>query len=72
MVHEVFGSAFVTVCAYLPYPVKIWSNGHEYAKRAARAGIGLTAPANGFAATEDPAGLQEICDSPGPGAIGVL
>ncbi len=70
VVDEVFGPAFVRVCAYFPYPVKIWLNGHEFSKRAAaRAGIGFTALANGFAATDDPAGLQEICDSLGPGAI---
>jgi len=37
LVDEVFGPAFVKVCAYFPYPVKIWLNGHEYAKRAATA-----------------------------------
>jgi hypothetical protein len=73
LVDEVFGPAFVKVCAYFPYPIKIWLNGHEYAKRAAiRAGIGFTALANGFAACDDPAGLQAICDSLGPGAIRVF
>lgn len=28
-----FGPAFVKVCAYFPYPAKIWINGHEWAKR---------------------------------------
>ena len=28
-----FGPAFVKVCAYFPYPMKIWINGHEWAKR---------------------------------------
>ena len=43
VVDEVFGPAFVKVCAYFPYPCKIWLNGHEYAKRAATAaGIGFT------------------------------
>jgi hypothetical protein len=38
---EDFGPAFVKVCAYFPYPAKIWVNGHEWAKRqATRAGIG--------------------------------
>jgi len=42
LVDEVFGPAFVKVCAYFPYPIKIWLNGHEYAKRAAAAaGIGF-------------------------------
>ena len=70
VVDEVFGPAFVKVCAYFQYPVKIWLNGHEYAKRAAaKAGIGFTALANGFAATDDLAGWQDICDSLGPEAI---
>jgi hypothetical protein len=29
VVDEVFGPAFVKVCAYFPYPIKIWLNGHE-------------------------------------------
>ena len=70
LVDEVFGPAFVKVCAYFPYPVKIWLNGHEYAKRAATAaGIGFTELDNGFAATDDPAGLQRLCGGLGPGTI---
>lgn len=65
-----FGPAFVKICAYFPYPAKIWINGHEWAKRqAARAGIGFTELSNGFAATDDPAGLQTICDRLGPAEI---
>ena len=70
VVDEEFGPAFIKICAYFPYPVKIWLNGHEYAKRAARAvGIGFTELDNGFATTDDPAGLQGICDTLGPGTI---
>jgi hypothetical protein len=44
VVDEVFGPAFVKVCAYFPYPVKIWLNGHEYAKCAAvAAALGIAA-----------------------------
>lgn len=32
---EDFGPGFVKVCAYFPYPVKVWVNGHEWAKRQA-------------------------------------
>ena len=68
-----FGPAFVKVCAYFPYPMKIWVNGHEWAKRqAAKAGIGFTELSNGFATSADPAGLQAICDRLGPGAIQVF
>jgi hypothetical protein len=73
LVDEAFGPAFVKVCAYFPYPIKIWLNGHEYAKRAARAaGIGFTQLDNGFATTDDPAGLQQICDRLGSGTIRVF
>jgi hypothetical protein len=68
-----FGPAFVKVCAYFPYPMKIWVNGHEWAKRqAAKAGIGFTELSNGFATCTDPAGLQAICDRLGPGVIRVF
>jgi hypothetical protein len=73
LVDEAFGPAFVKVCAYFPYPIKIWLNGHEYAKRAASAaGIGFTQLDNGFATTDDPAGLQQICDRLGSGTIRVF
>ena len=50
-----FGPAFIKVCAYFPYPVKVWVNGHEWAKRqATQAGIGFTELSNGFATCEDP------------------
>ncbi len=68
-----FGPAFVKVCAYFPYPMKIWVNGHEWAKRqAAKAGIGFTELSNGFATCTDPAALQAICDRLGPGTIQVF
>ncbi|MGH8931490.1 MAG: hypothetical protein ACRDZO_12905 [Egibacteraceae bacterium] len=62
-----FGPGFVKLCAYFPYPGKVWCNGHEWAKRqAAKAGIGFTPLSNGFASCDDPAGLQAICDRLGP------
>ena len=70
---EDFGPAFIKVCAYFPYPAKIWVNGHEWAKRqAARAGIAFTELSNGFASCEDPAALQQICDRLQPGTIEVF
>jgi hypothetical protein len=64
------GPAFVKVCAYFPYPIKIWVNGHEWAKRqAGKAGIGFRELSNGFAEATDPAGLQAICDRLGPATI---
>jgi len=49
-----FGPGFIKVATYFPYPMKIWVNGHEWAKRqAAEAGIGFSALSNGFAGCED-------------------
>lgn len=73
VVDEAFGPAFVKVCAYFPYPIKIWLNGHEYAKRKAKAaGIAFTELDNGFATTENPAGLQAVCDTLEAGTIRVF
>jgi len=67
---ERWGPGFIKVCAYFPYPVKVWVNGHEWAKRQlTRAGAGFTELSNGFAACDDPAGLQAICDRLGPAEI---
>lgn len=67
---EQFGPGFIKVCAYFPYPIKVWLNGHEWAKQQARhAGIEFTELSNGFATCEDPAALQAICDRLGPTQI---
>jgi hypothetical protein len=69
---ERMGPGFIKICTYFPYPVKVWVNGHEWAKRQAlAAGIGFTELSNGFASCDDPAGLQEICDRFGPGTVQV-
>jgi hypothetical protein len=68
-----FGPAFIKICTYFPYPIKVWLNGHEWAKRqATQAGIGFTELSNGFATCADPAALQAICDRLGPGTITVF
>jgi hypothetical protein len=62
-----FGLGFIKLCAYFPYPGKVWANGHEWAKRQALAeGLAFTELANGFAACADPVRLQAICDRLGP------
>ncbi len=64
---EQFGSGFIKICSYFPYPAKVWLNGHEWAKRqASRAGIPYRELANGFAACNEPERLQAICDGLGP------
>jgi hypothetical protein len=47
-----FGPAFIKICTYCPWPVKVWVNGHEQAGQQARK-IGL-----GF--TELPAGSPPV------------
>src|SRR5215470_551259 len=45
-----FGLGFIKICAYFPYPAKVWVNGHEWAKRQATAkGLVFSELANGFA-----------------------
>ena len=60
---EQTGPGFIKICTYFPYPVKVWLNGHEWAKRQARKiGLGFTELSNGFADCDDPALLQRVCD----------
>ena len=71
-----FGPAFIKVCSYFPYPIKVWCNGHHWAQQqAGKAGLGFTTlspGSNSFASCTDPVALQEICDRLGPGTIGVF
>jgi hypothetical protein len=65
-----WGGAFWKTNAYAPFPIWIWLNGHEWAKRQCeRAGIGYTALDNGFRSCTDPKALQRICDRCGAGAV---
>jgi hypothetical protein len=65
-----WGAAFWKTNAYAPYPIWLWLNGHEWAKRQLeKAGIGYEALDNGFRSCQDPAALQKICDRLGPGAV---
>jgi hypothetical protein len=62
-----FGLGFIKLCAYFPYPGKVWVNGHEWAKRQAIAdGLAFTELANGFASCADAVRLQAICDRLSP------
>ena len=72
-VDDDFGPFFVKFCSYFPYTGKICINGHHWAQRqAAKAGITFTAMDNAFAAVDNPAALQAICDSLGPAQIQAL
>lgn len=59
---EDFGLAFIKVCTYLPFEVKVCFNGHEWAKQQLRqAGVAFEALDNGFVTCEDPEYLQAVC-----------
>jgi hypothetical protein len=67
---EDFGPAFIKVCTYAPFTLKVCLNGHEWAKRQlAKEGITFEALDNGFRSCTDPARLQAICDALGPAQI---
>ena len=66
------GPGFIKICTYFPYPIKVWLNGHERAKRQAHAaGIRFTELSNGFASCDDPVRLQAICDTFTAGTVRV-
>lgn len=63
IVDEDFGPACLKFSTYFPYTGRVILNGNEYAKRqAAKAGIGFEPLDNAFAAVDDPAAVQAICD----------
>jgi hypothetical protein len=60
---EEFGPVCAKFSGYFPYTGRLILNGNEYAKRqAARAGIGFVPLDNAFAAVDDVAAVQAICD----------
>ena len=57
-----WGPAFIKTVAYAPFPVWVYLNGHEWAKRqATKQGLDFRALDNGFAACQDDAALAQIC-----------
>jgi hypothetical protein len=65
-----FGPGFIKVCSYAPYPIKVYLNGHEWAKQQLRhAGIEFETLDNGFLSCPAPEKLQVICDQLGPQQI---
>jgi hypothetical protein len=54
-----FGPGFVKICSYFPYPIKVWVNGHEWAKRqAAKQGVGLPSWPTGLPPPTIPSGCR--------------
>lgn len=65
-----FGGTFWKTNGYAPYPIWLYLNGHEWAKRQMeKRGIGYEALDNGFRSCEKPEELQKVCDRLGPGAV---
>src|SRR5215218_9890553 len=65
-----WGPAFWKTNAYAPFPVWLYLNGHEWAKRQLdKAGVAYEALDNGFRSCADPRRLQKVCDRLGPGAV---
>jgi hypothetical protein len=59
-----FGLCFLKFSSFFPFGMRIWINGHEWAKRQlARRGVGFTELDNGFFACDQPERLQKVCDS---------
>lgn len=62
-----WGPAFIKIGTYLPYPVRVCLNAHEWAKQQARrTGLAFDSLDNGFRWCADPDRLQRICDRLGP------
>jgi hypothetical protein len=62
-----WGPAFLKIGTYVPYPVKLCLNGHEWVKqRLRRDRIRFESLDNGFLSCADPAALQAACDALGP------
>jgi hypothetical protein len=72
-VDEEFGPVCVKLSGYFPYTGRLILNGNEHAKRqAAKAGIGFVPLDNAFAAVDDVAAVQAICDGLDQDAIEAL
>jgi hypothetical protein len=65
-----WGEAFLKVCSYAPWGLKLYLNGHEWLKRQlAKAHIGFEALDNGFLTCQDPQRLQQLADTLGPAQV---
>jgi len=65
-----WGPAFVKIGTYLPYPIKICLNGHEWVKQQLRhKRLRFESLDNGFRSCANPPALQTICDALGPADV---
>src|SRR5262249_12975184 len=59
-----FGLCFIKFSSYPPFNVRVWVNGHEWAKRQlARRRVAFEELDNGFFTCAKPEALQHVCDS---------
>jgi hypothetical protein len=62
-----WGPAFIKIGTYVPYPIKICVNGHEWVKQQLRRQrIRFESLDNGFLSCPNPVALQATCDALGP------
>lgn len=65
-----WGPAFIKIGTYVPYPVKLCLNGHEWLKQQlSREGIPFESLDNGFLSCDDAPRLQRLADRLGPDQI---
>ena len=58
-----WGPAFLKVCTYAPFAMKLCLNGHEWLKhQLAKRGVPFTALDNGIATCRDPQAVQKLAD----------
>jgi hypothetical protein len=70
---EDFGPVILKVCTYMPFPIKLIINGHEWAKRQLdKRGVGYESLDNGFLSCQAPEVLQALCNQFGPAQIEAL
>jgi hypothetical protein len=64
---EEWGPAFIKIGSYVPYPVKLCLNGHEWVKQQLLAeDVPFESLDNGFLSSPQPRRLQAVADSLGP------
>lgn len=57
------GAAFIKLCTYAPWSIRVWLNGHHWARRRLEGRhIGYQSLDNGFARVDDRRALQTACD----------
>lgn len=67
---EEFGPAFIKVCSYAPWGLKVCLNGHEWAKRQMeKQRVSFEALDNGFLSCQKPEKLRRRCDELGASDI---